>query len=105
MSANQTIHKAFKFRIYPNSEQQQVFARHFGHCRFVYNHFLRERIDFYESHKDQLKGVKKGLSYHDNAASLTQLKKQSETVWLKEVNSQSLQASLKRIPSFKGGLP
>jgi putative transposase len=63
----------------------------------VYNHFLRERIDFYESHKDQPKGVKKGLTYHDNAASLTQLKKQSETLWLKEVNSQSLQASLKHL--------
>lgn len=72
-----------------------MFAKHFGHCRFVYNHFLRERIDFYESNKYQSKGVKKGLTYNDHAASLTKLKKQPDTIWLKEINPQSLQASLK----------
>lgn len=92
--APKTIHKAFKFRIYPNAEQRIVLHQHFGHCRYVYNHFLAERIAFYEANKGK---KKKGLTYNDNAAALTTLKKQEETIWLKEINSQSLQQSLKHL--------
>lgn len=38
-----TIHKTYKYRMYPNKEQEQVLARYFGSVRFVYNHFLAER--------------------------------------------------------------
>ncbi|WP_208401961.1 helix-turn-helix domain-containing protein, partial [Halalkalibacterium halodurans] len=34
------INKAFRYRIYPNKEQQNLMNRTFGSCRFVYNHFL-----------------------------------------------------------------
>lgn len=95
-STTKTIHKAYKFRIYPTSEQKITLHKHFGHCRFVYNHFLAERIAFYEANKDK---KKKGLTYNDNSASLTKLKKQKDTQWLKEANSQSLQASLKNLDS------
>lgn len=37
------IHKTYKYRMYPNKEQEQVLARYFGSDRFVYNHFLTER--------------------------------------------------------------
>jgi len=94
-----TVHKAYKFRIYPNAEQKIALHKHFGHCRFVYNHFLAERIAFYEANKGKPKGAKKGLTYNDNAASLTKLKKKEETIWLKEVNSQSLQTSLRNLDS------
>jgi len=57
------VKRAYRFRLYPNKEQEQVLARQFGACRFVYNHFLRARIDYYLAHKDS-KG-KKGLNYHD----------------------------------------
>ncbi|MBM7699243.1 helix-turn-helix domain-containing protein, partial [Kurthia huakuii] len=33
-------HKAYKFRIYPNKNQQAFIHQTHGHCRFVYNHFL-----------------------------------------------------------------
>lgn len=84
--------KTFKFRLYPNLAQQEGLARQFGACRFVYNHFLQARIDFYSSHKD---APKKGLTYHDTALMLTQLKKQAGFEWLSEANSQSLQQALR----------
>lgn len=71
-----------------------MFAQHFGSCRFAYNHFLRQRIDFYAENKES---DKIGLTYCDTSRMLTELKKQPETVWLKDVNSQSLQQSLRRL--------
>ena len=32
--------KSFKYRIFPNTEQETIFAKHFGSCRFVYNFVL-----------------------------------------------------------------
>lgn len=86
------IHKAFKYRIYPNKEQQGILARHFGCVRFTFNHFLRKRIDFYAANKD---ADKKGLTYQNTSSLLTQLKKVAEFEWLKEVNAQSLQQTLR----------
>ncbi len=65
-------------------------SKHFGHCRFVFNRFLHERKEAYEADKTS-------LNYYANAKSLTGLKKETEFSWLKEVNSQSLQASLKHL--------
>ena len=31
--------KAYKYRIYPNSEQKEYFAKTFGCSRFIYNKF------------------------------------------------------------------
>jgi putative transposase len=85
------IHQAFKFRLYPNIEQHNFLARQFGCARYVYNYFLRQRIDFYAAHKGE---KKQGLNYFDTARALVKLKKQPETEWLNEVNSQALQQSL-----------
>jgi len=84
------INKAFKFRIYPNNQQKQFLAQSFGCARFVYNHFLRQRIDYYAD-------TGKGLTYHNNALALTQLKKQPEFEWLNNINSQSLQQTLRNL--------
>lgn len=80
--------KAYKFRIYPNQEQQTFLGKCFGCSRFVYNQFLRLTIDTYAECKQTLK-------YSDYAPLLTNLKKEIEYNWLKDVNSQSLQQSLK----------
>lgn len=32
-----TVIKGFKYRIYPNPEQEVMLAKTFGSCRFVYN--------------------------------------------------------------------
>ncbi len=75
-----------------------MLEQHFGCVRFAYNHFLRQRIDYYAENKGS---QKKGLNYHDTARALTQMKKNPEFEWLKAVNSQSLQQSLQRLVSRK----
>ena len=86
------IRKAYRYRLYPTADQEQLFAHNFGQARFVYNHFLAERKAFYEAHKTE---KKKGLTYEDNANALKQLKKDPQFVWLKIGHSQVLQQSLK----------
>ena len=80
--------KSYKYKIKPNEEQIVLLNKHFGAIRFAYNHFLNERRVEYETNKQT-------LNYNDNSAALTKLKKQEEFKWLKEINSQSLQHSLK----------
>lgn len=88
------INKTYSFRIYPSDKQKELLAQHFGCCRFIYNHFLHRRIDFYTENKDK---EKQSLTYHDTAGMLTKLKRLPEYVWLNAVNSQSLQQSLRRL--------
>lgn len=78
--------RTYKYRLNPTAEQKVLIEKHLWCCRFVWNTYLEERIKAYEENK-------RTLTYFDNAKALTQLKK--ELVWLKEVNSQSLQATLK----------
>lgn len=87
-----TINKAFQYRLYPTVEQGKILASHFGQARFVYNYFLRKRIDYYAANKGH---EKQSLNYHDTAKMLTELKQQPKFAWLKESNSQSLQQSLR----------
>lgn len=86
-----TIFKSFKFRIYPNKKQEILLARHFGANRFVFNYYLNSRKESY------LGEDKKSLNYYDNANDLTQLKKDENFNWLKEINSQSLQSSIRNL--------
>ena len=78
------IHRTYKYRLYPNKEQEQILAKHFGSVRFVYNYFLAER-------KQQYDEKSKSDNYYAQAKTLTNLKKQEEYSWLKEINSQTLQ--------------
>ena len=83
---------AYKFRLYPNKEQQTLFSKYFGCNRVVWNKALALRKEYYKEHKND--SGKKGLNYYDTARFLTSLKKEEEYEWLKEANSQSLQQSL-----------
>lgn len=82
------INRGYKFRIYPNIKQQAQLIQQFGAVRFTYNYFLRQRTDHYAN-------TGKGLTYHDTALMLTQLKKQPEYNWLNEAQVQALQQSLR----------
>jgi putative transposase len=75
---------AYKFRMYPNKAQIQMFEKHFGACRFVYNFALENKIRIYETEG-------KSLSRFKLNNMLPELKEENE--WLKEVNSQSLQGA------------
>ena len=79
------INKAYKYRVYPNKSQEDLIQKHFGHCRFIYNHFLDVKIKHY-------KETKKTITWQDLATKLPKLKKEYD--WLSEIGSQSLQQSI-----------
>ena len=70
------MNKAFKFRIYPNKEQQILIGKTFGCVRFIYNKMLSDRIEHYENTHDTLKN--RPARYKE------------EYSWLKEVDSLAL---------------
>ena len=76
---------SYKFRLKPTSTQEVLLNKHFGCVRWIYNHFLNERIEEYKVNKRSLKRS-------DNEKQLPTIKQ--EYTWLKEVGSQSLQYSV-----------
>ncbi len=82
------VNKAYKFRIYPNQEQETLIAKTIGCSRFVFNHFLTKWNETY-------KETGKGLTYNACSSELPQLKK--ALPWLKEVDSIAIQSSLKNL--------
>lgn len=82
------LFKAYKFRIYPTNEQIEKLNQHFGHTRFIYNLFLEFSSNAY-------KNTKAYTNYNMWARVLVALKKTEKYQWLKDVNSQSLQQSIK----------
>ena len=79
---------SYKFRLYPNKEQEDLIRRTFGCARFVFNHYLAERIEMY-------KATGKSPTRFAQDKDLTSLKRQEETTWLKEVDATALQSSIK----------
>jgi putative transposase len=84
------ITRGYKFPVLPTEEQKIFFVKSFGCSRFVFNHFLNARKEHY------LKNGK-GIGYNDTAKLLVELKENKDTEWLNEVNSQSLQQSLRQL--------
>ncbi|MFB5679046.1 IS200/IS605 family element RNA-guided endonuclease TnpB [Paenibacillus terreus] len=82
------VHKAYRFRIYPNQDQIVLINKTLGCSRFVFNHFLGLWNETYYS-------TGKGLSYTKCSAKLTKLKQ--ELVWLKEPDKFSLQNALQHL--------
>ncbi|WP_214859936.1 IS200/IS605 family element RNA-guided endonuclease TnpB [Exiguobacterium sp. s161] len=81
-------YKAYKFRIYPTKEQEILIAKTIGCSRFVFNHFLAKWDETY-------KATGKGLSYGSCSKEIPILKQEFE--WLKEVDSTSMQTSVKHL--------
>ena len=79
------MYKARKYRIYPTSSQKELIHKHCGSVRFLYNLALETKTMAYL-------GSKVNLSRYDLQKQVVDLKK--ELPWLKETNSQSLQAAL-----------
>lgn len=67
---------AYKYRLYPNKEQKEYFAKCFGCVRFIYNRMLSDKIKYYKE---------TGRKLNNTPA---QYKKEFE--WLKEVDSLAL---------------
>lgn len=68
--------KAYKYRLYPNKEQEVLINKTFGCCRFIYNKMLADKIEYYKETKKTLNNTP------------AQYKKEFE--WLKEVDSFAL---------------
>lgn len=77
---------SYKFRIYPNAEQQTLIQKTFGCARYVYNYFLAQRIAEYKT-------TGKSLTRFQQDKALTVLKQ--EIGWLRELDKCALQNSLK----------
>ena len=67
---------AYKYRLYPNKEQEIYFAKTFGCVRFIYNKMLSDKIEYYKETNQKLNNTP------------AQYKKEYE--WLKEVDAQAL---------------
>ena len=46
--------KAYKYRLYPNNEQQEYIEKCFGCVRFIYNRMLSDKIEYYKETKQKL---------------------------------------------------
>lgn len=77
---------SYKFRIYPNAEQQTLIQKTFGCVRYVYNHFLAQRIAEYKT-------TGKSPTRFQQDKALTVLKQEID--WLREPDKCALQNSLK----------
>ncbi|PZA08322.1 RNA-guided endonuclease TnpB family protein [Meiothermus sp. Pnk-1] len=80
--------KVYRFRMEPTQAQAEALLRMAGARRFVWNWGLARRKEAYAA-------TGKGLTYNQQAAELTALKKRPEMAWLKEADSQMLQQALK----------
>ena len=74
--------KAYKYRIYPNKQQEELICKTFGCCRFVYNQTLAHRKEKYEQDKQSMNKI--SCNNYCNQV----LKKEYD--WLKEVDKFAL---------------
>ena len=84
------MEEGFEFRLYPKRWQENLLEQDFGCSRWVYNHFLEEKIRFFKETGQPLK-------YGECSKTLTALKTQEDTVWLAEADSTALQQSLRNL--------
>lgn len=82
------MYKAYKYRIYPNKEQEILIQKTFGCCRFVYNTILAYKQKKYEE------GIKLSKFGCDNYCN-RELKVQCP--WLREVDSLALNNSISNL--------
>jgi putative transposase len=84
------VNRAYKYRFYPTKEQILQLAHSFGCSRFVYNRFLKLRMDTYYEKKEK-------INYHKTSDLLTNLKKEKDFAWLNDISSVVLQQTLRNL--------
>ena len=70
------VNKAYRYRLYPTTEQKSIFAKTFGCARFIYNKMLGDRLDYY---------MKTGKKLNNTPAQY-----KDELPWLREIDSLAL---------------
>lgn len=81
------MNKGVKFRAYPNKIQENLINQTFGCCRLIYNKGLAMRNDGFANGKK--------IGYTQTSALLSDLKRQDDYSFLKDVDSIALQQSLR----------
>lgn len=84
------IQQGFKIKLKVNKRIELIFKKHCGCSRFIYNYLLGKNIEAYDDRC-------KFLNLSQMSKILTNLKKDPEYSWLKEVESQSLQQSIRHL--------
>ena len=87
MESTTTLRRVYRFRLEPNSSQEEGFRRYAGARRWIWNWTLRLKQDHYAA-------TGRGLSDKELSAWLTGMKSEPDTAWLKEMDSQLLQQVL-----------
>lgn len=80
--------RGYKYKILPNKLQAELINKHFGCTRLVYNLALQVKNEAYRTQNKYLSAI-------DLCYQLPEFKK--EFTWLQEVDSQALQASIKKL--------
>ena len=82
--------KAYKYKIKPNTHQQELLSKFFGCVRYIYNWGLNAKTSAYKENG-------KRIGYVQLAKELTSLKKQEGHEWLNEPTTEALQQSLRSL--------
>ena len=82
--------KAYKYKIKPNKQQEELLSKFFGCTRFIYNWGLDKKTSAYKENG-------KSINYLQLAKELTNLKKTDECSWLNECTAEALQQSLRSL--------
>ena len=80
--------KAYKYKIKPNVQQQELLSKFFGCVRYIYNWGLNVKTSAYKKNG-------KSLGYAQLTKELTSLKHQQDHEWLNECTNEALQQSLR----------
>ena len=89
------ISKSYRYRFYPTKQQADQLAVEFGHARYVWNFFLRQRSFAY-------KELGESLNYVANSKYLTAMKKAQEWAWLNDCSSTVLGQKLNDLETTFG---
>ncbi|MBA2748323.1 MAG: IS200/IS605 family element transposase accessory protein TnpB [Tatlockia sp.] len=84
------MQKAYRYRVYPTPEQEQLLRRTMGCARLVYNRALAARTEAWYERQER-------IDYIKTSALLTQWKKQEDLQFLNEVSCVPLQQGLRHL--------
>ena len=82
--------KAYKYKIIPNTQQEELLSKFFGCTRYIYNWGLDMKTSAYKQNG-------KAIGYMQLAHELTKLKQDNEHQWLNECTTEALQQSLRSL--------
>jgi putative transposase len=84
------MEKAYSYRFYPTTQQENLLRRTLGCVRLIYNKALAERMQAWQERKER-------ITYNQTSGWLTKWKQQEEFKFLNEVSCVPLQQSLRHL--------